>query len=576
MKDTYPDSTIPAHCLVPPGEQPEYTHSDDPRVDDWSSTGWALSDAQVEAGHGDAVALVHAESGRSYSYREVADLSTRLAEGLVHRGVQTGDRIAFRGPNVPELIIGMLAAWKAGAVVVPTPVQSRPDELRFFVEDTGARLLVVVGGSEIIAGAAEAVAGTDVEEVLVFRETPVEDPSHRDLRSLRQEPDAEAVSLPRTPSDGVAVIWHTGGTTGQPKGCYHTHRRFLLGGYALAEVTGAGPGQRWAAAAPAGHALGFIYHTNFTLLHGATAVLIEEFRDPRRIVEAINDYEINVFTAITATWVRMADVLDERSMELPSLHRAYAMWQSASATDVRRRWLERGLELINNYGSTAFATWPLTPRHGEVFPPGSLGRALPGYEVRVVRQTEGRVEPIESGPGQMAVRGLTGLTYWNRPELQRRDVIDGWSLCDDLIEFDDTGNATYLGRTDYLISTAGYKVAPTEVELTLGDHPAVREVAVVGAPDPLRQEIVVAFVSVQDGATADDALASELQSFVRDRLSPYKYPRQIHFVPELPRDAVGKIRGKVLKTWASGAGDAAPMPTMEGPTSTPDHLEGTR
>lgn len=574
MKDIYPPSNVPAHCLVPPAAQPEYTSSDDPRVSHWSSTGWALSDTQVEAGHGDAVAMIHAESGRSYSFRELADLSTRLATGLILRGVQPGDRIAFRGPNQPELIIAMLAAWKAGAVIVPTPVQSRLDELRFFVEDTDARLLVVVGGPEIAVGTAEAVVGTNVEEVLRFRETPIEDSCHRDLRSLGREADVETVSLPRTPSDGIAVIWHTGGTTGQPKGCYHTHRRFLLGGYAVAQVTGAGPGQRWAVAAPAGHALGFIYHTNYTLLHGATAVLIEEFRNPRQIVKAINDYEINVFTAITATWVRMADVLDENSLEVPSLNRAYAMWQSASATDVRRRWSDRGLELINNYGSTAFATWPLTPRHEEAFPPGSLGRALPGYEVRVVRQVEGRVEPIESGTGQMAVQGLTGLTYWNRPELQRRDVVDGWTLCDDLIEFDDTGNATYLGRTDYLISTAGYKVAPAEVELALADHPTVREVAVVGAPDPLRQEIVVAFVAVRDDVAASDALAAELQSFVRDRLSPYKYPRQVHFVPELPRDAVGKVRGKVLKTWAAGRADER-VPAADR-TSTPDHLGENR
>jgi 2-aminobenzoate-CoA ligase len=180
---------------------------------------------------------------------------------------------------------------------------------------------------------------------------------------------------------------------------------------------------------------------------------------------------------------------------------------------------------------------------------------LPGYEVAAIRKAGDLLEPVEDGPGQMAVRGPTGLTYWRRPELQTRDVVDGWTLSDDLIEFDPSGNAAYLGRTDYLISTAGYKVAPGEVELAVGSHPAVREVAVVGAPDPVRQEIVVAFVAVESGNVADDSLARELQELVKSRLSPYKYPRRIHFVPELPRDAVGKIRGKVLKEWAADPSD---------------------
>lgn len=148
------------------------------------------------------------------------------------------------------------------------------------------------------------------------------------------------------------------------------------------------------------------------------------------------------------------------------------------------------------------------------------------------------------------VRGPTGLTYWNRPDLQARDVVDGWTLVDDMIRFDADGNAAYLGRTDFLISSAGYKIAPVEVEEVLARHPAVREVGVVGTPDPERQEAVVAFVVPAGGISADDNLRRELQELVRSRLSPYKYPRRVEFVASLPRDPVGKVQSRVLKEWA--------------------------
>jgi 2-aminobenzoate-CoA ligase len=167
-------------------------------------------------------------------------------------------------------------------------------------------------------------------------------------------------------------------------------------------------------------------------------------------------------------------------------------------------------------------------------------------------QTE-QLVPVGAGEsGRMAVQGPTGLTYWRRPELQRRDVREGWNLVDDLIRFDANGNAAYLGRTDLIISTAGYKVAPVEVEEVLARHSAVREVAVVGAPDTTRQEIVAAFVALKPGYVGSEALRKELQDLVKRELSPYKYPRRIDFIDALPRDHVGKVQPLVLKGMASG------------------------
>lgn len=566
MKDHYPtDSTIPFHCLVPPEMQPDYTVVDGYGVDDRANVGVWLSDRHVRAGRGGDIAYIDAGTGRTWTYAELSRASAALARQLVRHGLRMGDRVSVRSPNIPEALVAIAAVWKAGGVVVPTPVQARPDELNTLVADSMASLVIVVGGRPV---------ADDVVSVLHSGLTALaygpgsEDTGFPVLTDLGdEEPD---VVLPDVPSDSVAVLWHTGGTTGVPKACYHTHRRFLLGGHAVAEALRPLPGQRWAAAAPLGHALGFIYHTIFTVLHGATAVLIPEFRDPESLLDALETHRVTTFTAIMATWARMMEALESSPRELPNLTCGYAMWQTASASAVRERWLERGIELRNNYGSTAFGTWPLAPRVGESVPSGSLGKELPGYEVRAIERVDGAVKPLDSGVGQMAVRGLTGLTYWNRPKQQARDVVDGWTLCDDLIEFDAEGNAAYLGRTDYLISSAGYKIAPGEVEQVLSAHPGVKEVAVVGAPDAMRQEIVVAFVSLADDVAPSEGLARELQDLVKSRLSPYKYPRQVHFVSGLPRDAVGKVRGGILKNWAEAGspGSSAALGSFAARTET--------
>jgi 2-aminobenzoate-CoA ligase len=227
------------------------------------------------------------------------------------------------------------------------------------------------------------------------------------------------------------------------------------------------------------------------------------------------------------------------------------MWQSASSSEVFDGWLRRGVELRNNFGSTAFAAWALVPPADAEVPRASLGPAAPGYQVRAIDVDGDSMEALATGvTGRLAVKGPTGLTYWNRPELQTRDVRDGWTLHDDLIALDEQGNAGYLGRTDFLISSAGYKIAPSEVEAALAAHPDVREVGVVGAPDPIRQEVVMAFVALCDPARAGEDMRRALQDFAKDRISPYKYPRRIEFIEALPRDAVGKVQSKMLSRMA--------------------------
>jgi 2-aminobenzoate-CoA ligase len=321
----------------------------------------------------------------------------------------------------------------------------------------------------------------------------------------------------------------------------------------FAEATCMGPGDVLAAAAPLGHALGIIHHTIFGLLHGATAVFMERYQDPEVILTTVARYHVTTLTCLMMTWAKMADVArsQPKKNDFSSLRLCFAMWQSASGSDVFDFWLSQGIELLNNFGSTSFATWVLVPRARYASPRASLGRPLPGYTVMPVMPDLPELKPCDPhAVGRMAVKGPTGLTYWNLHELQRRDVVDGWTLQDDLIQFDLAGNAHYLGRTDYMISTGGFKVAPGEVESILSRHPAVEEVAVVPAPCPTRREIVAAFVVLRDVSLSEEDIRTELQEMVRAELASYKIPRRVEFVRALPRDSVGKVQTKIVKQWA--------------------------
>lgn len=540
MKDRYPShASLDPRWLVSAEDQPEYLDLPGRTLASDSN----IAERILRAAPRDAIAVVHHETGEVLTFGDLDRRSGQIANVLRSVGVNRGDRVAFRSGNSPEPILLSLAVWRIGAVIVPTPLAARTMELRFLLEDTEPKLLVAGGSTEQMRAVQDVLADIAIGGVMTWEE----------LRTAcgSASPDFNG---PRVDAESVAVVWHTGGTTGTPKGCYHTQRRFLLGGYALAQAIGVRPGDRWAAAAPIGHALGFIYHTIFTLLHGATVVTIEDFAQPQVVLGAIAQHKVQTFTAIAASWARMLDTITSEPglAELPSLKHAFAMWQSASSSQVYDGWKDRGVELLNNFGSTAFATWVLVPRSGEILAPGSLGRPTPGYDVRAVDpEHEWPASAAPGSAGRMAVRGPTGLTYWRQPEFQRRDVIAGWTAVDDLIRFDETGNAAYLGRTDFLISTVGHKVAPVEVEEVLARHSAVREVAVVGLPDPIRHEVVAAFVVLNPGCAADDRLRKELQDLVKRQLSPYKYPRRVEFIDALPRDAVGKVQPLALKERAA-------------------------
>ena len=294
MKDIYPRlDTLPHSWLTAPEDQPDYLSVPGVTLDEATDLGSMLCDVQVSRGLGGEVAMVHHESGRSLTFSELAAVTDRAAAAFAGLGIRPGDRVALRGGNCPELVIASIAAWKIGAVVTLIPPLARAPEVEFFLDDTQPRLLVLTQPeSDEICAVFGRVAGLRV--VLASEWDAL-------LEGAGPRPVVE------TDLDRVAIVWHTGGTTGRPKGCYHTQRRFLLGGLSLGMATGTAAGQRWAAAAPMGHALGFIHSTNFTLLNGVTLVVVSDFAKPTVMLQALARHEVTQVTAVAATWAGLLD-----------------------------------------------------------------------------------------------------------------------------------------------------------------------------------------------------------------------------------------------------------------------------
>ncbi len=494
-----------------------------------------------------AIVTVERDGGERWTYGRLLDEVSRLAAGLRRLGVQPGDRVLLRMPDVPKAAVAQLAAWRIGAVIVPSAVMETARELEFILGDVEAT--TVICASEHGAELEKALATASTVRRVVGWPDPVAGDATVDALIA-----AEAPGLPCHPSSpfDASGIYYTGGTTGLPKGCLHTHAAEVAVADLNAWSRGAGADSVFLTHAPVGHAFGNGERINFPFRLGATAVYVDR-PSAAEMWAALADYGVTTMAgAATMYRMMMAAIPGE------DVRRALALTSAVSSGEV--------------LDETTFGNWNaalpcpvrntvgMTPmRHlfldsniaGAKEAPGlSVGAPLPGYEARLVGE-DGRQAPAGE-PGRLAMRGPTGITYWiNRhPGAGARaeqDVRDGWSLLDDAYLRDDEGWLWFHGRLDDMIVTGGRQVAPIEVESVLSAHPDVAEACVVAAPDPVRGQVVCAFVRVRGGAQAGPELAAALQAYAKAEMAGYKYPRRIEFLAELPKDQVGKIQRRRLR-----------------------------
>jgi 2-aminobenzoate-CoA ligase len=529
-----------AASLPEPGRMPDRVYTlPELRYPARFNVGEVLLDANAEGDRAGRPAI-HA-GACTLTYGALARQVNRLAHGLRAAGLDRGDRVLLRLPNVPEFIVAWLACQKAGIVTVATMPLLRARELAYVAADAGTRTAIVGDGLREELERAQQQAPV-LERLIVAGEPRAGDVT-LDALATGQPEQFTAVDTDR---DDIAMIAYTSGSTGIPKGCVHFHRDIVASADAYARhVLCPSPEDRFG-----GHpSMAFTFGTGgllvFPFRFGASTVLGPPF-SPESMLETFARQRVTLcFCAPTSYRLMLAVPELKRRYDLGALRLGVSAAEPLPAATWQEWRNVTGVELLDGIGSTEMFHIFISSLPGRVRP-GATGVPVPGYDCRVVDE-DGREVPAGE-QGLIAIKGPTGCKYWRKPDRQAEYVrFGGWNVTGDVYVQDADGYLTYQCRSDDMIVSGGYKIPGPEVEHVLDEHPAVAESAVVAVPDRTRGFVVKAFVVLRAPHQASAELVGELQEHARRELAPYKYPRAIEFVERLPRTETGKIQRYILR-----------------------------
>ena len=499
----------------------------------------ARTGLELLRGAPDDVALWYFETALTWG--EVDRLSDAFAVALASLGVAPGDRIAVQLQNMPQWLLALVGAWKAGAAVVPVNPMYTPRERAVMLDDSGARVLLVLEGLEGGAEVDHVITTSPldyVDEVPPPLAGAERNPGELDLNALLAQHDGQRPHAPPPQPEDVALLTYTSGTTGPPKGAMNTHANVAFNAQTYRDWIGLTSDDVALAIAPLFHITGLVGHLAVGLLTPMPLVLAYRFDAAETLRLAERHGATFTIAAITA----FIALLREEQGELPKLTKAYSGGAPIAAAVVEAFERRFGAYIHNIYGLTETTS----PSHAVPFSrrapvdpaTGALSVGVPVFDTlsRIVGEDGAELGVGEIG--EIVTRGPQVVPgYWGLPgfdELATGDVgfmdADGWFYLVD--------------RKKDQINASGYKVWPREVEDVLYEHPDVVEVAVVGVPDEYRGETVKAFVSLASGSTVTP---DELIEFARGRLAAFKRPRQVEFVDEIPKTATGKILRRALR-----------------------------
>ena len=499
-----------------------------------------LLDARIAAGDGERAAILF--PGGRWSYRELHAAVNRIAHVLVEDlELVPGNRVLLRGPNTPLLAACWLAVAKAGGVVVSTMPMLRMRELTYIADKAQIRLALT--DARIAAECEQAMRtqrdGSPREGARVVQFQG--DGGEGSLEALMRNKTGDFAACD-TAADDVALILFTSGTTGMAKGTLHFHRDALAVSDCFPRYVLKPTADDIFCGSPS---LAFAYGVGgllFSPLRFGASVLLLEQSSPAVLLQGIQDHRATIcFTVPTAYRAMVALTGD---FDLTSLRRCVSAGETLPAATFEAWRNATGIEIIDGIGSTEMLHQFISTSDGDILP-GSTGKAISGYEAKVV-DDNGEEVPV-GVIGRLAVIGPTGCRYLADPERQKQYVQNGWNLTGDAYLRDADGHFWYQARTDDMIVSAGHNIAGPEVESILLHHPKVRECGVVGVPDEVRGQIVKAFVVLNPGATPGVETIKELQEHVKLHIAPYKYPRRVEFVDSLPRTETGKLQRFLLR-----------------------------
>ena len=508
--------------------------------------------------------------GRTTSYRELVDQIDRVATGLKDLGVGKGDRVAIVLPNCPQHIVAFYAILRLGGVVVEHNPLYTPRELRKQFEDHGAKVAVV--WNKVVHEIQDFPLDLAVDKLVsvdIIRAMPLKMrialalpvAKAREARKALTAPvratvawelllasSAMPADAPRPDTDDVAIIQYTSGTTGSPKGAVLTHRNLLANARQAQSWVPSirrGEGCVVYAVLPMFHAYGLTLCLTFAMSMGARLVLFPRF-DPDLVLEVTKKHPATFLPLVPPIADRLLTAAREKGVSLQGTGIAISGAMALPHELVVPFEEATGGYLVEGYGLSECSPVLMANPVADHRKAGTVGLPLPGTECRVVDPDQPNRDVPHGGRGELVVRGPQVFQgYFGRPEETEAAFVDGWFRTGDIVTIDDDGFVRIVDRIKELIITGGFNVAPTEVENALRRHPDVADAAVVGLPDEHSGEEVVAAIVLSPDVTPADVDA--IREYARGILTPYKVPRRLYIVDELPRSLIGKVMRRQVR-----------------------------
>ena len=503
----------------------------------------------LQAGRVNKIAFI--DDAGSYSYGELSRRANRFANAITKLGVQREQRVLLCMVDTIDWPVAFLGCILAGVVPVAVNTLLTTDDYEYMLIDSRSRALLV---SDVLWPKLEPLMGkiAGLQHVVVSGAMS----GASSLRQLGFSALLESASDQFTPAEtspDEACFWlYSSGSTGAPKGTVHVHSSLISTAELFARpVLGVREDDLVFSAAKLFFAYGLGNGLTFPMAVGATALLMAERSIPEAVFKRLREQQPTIFYGVPTLFAALlaSPALPDKG-ELRM--RLCTSAGEALPADIGKRWTDHfGVEILDGIGSTEMLHVFLSNRAGKVRY-GTTGLPIPGYDLRILDE-HGQIAPV-GDVGELQVKGPTAaMGYWNNRE-KTRDTFQGvWTRSGDKYSVDADGYYTYAGRTDDMLKVGGIYVSPIEVESALITHPAVLEAAVIGRQDDAMLIKPQAFVVLKAGFAATDALAGELQQHVKGKLAPYKYPRWIEFIDELPKTATGKIQRFRLRARPAGA-----------------------
>jgi len=477
---------------------------------------------------------------RFFNFSDISRLSNQLANLLASEGLTKGDRVLILLPRIPEWQISMIACLKAGIIPIPCVEMLTAKDVAFRIEDSGAKAVITTTANIEKFSAIENLQACLVVGAATGRWISLDD----------SQKHPEQFTCAQMNAEDPALLYYTSGSSGNPKGVLHSSRGIYSWRLSAAwwqtlqesDIKWCTSDTGWAKAGT-----GILFGP---WSRGSCVLFYDGKFDAAERLRLLARYKVTVFCA-PATEFRHLVNLSVDAVDLSALRLNVSAGESVNP-EIVKRWKEMtGAQLLDGYGQTetlmTVLNYPCMP-----VKPGSMGKPIPGTRFKILGDADEILNTNEVGHLAMELPNPQFmLGYWNNPQRTAENIhqvngIDYW-ITGDLASIDADGYVFYAGRNDDIISSAGYRIGPTEVENVLIEHPAVLESAVVASPDAQRGEVVKAFIVLRNPGEASEALATALQEHVKTLTAAYKYPRKIEFVASLPKNPSGKVMRKVLR-----------------------------